>query len=429
MVTTRLKRNEKGVALLMVMIALLVFTVVTVEFVYSTRVHYMTALNLRDRLQSEYLARSGIQISLLVLRFQKQLDQVQSKVDGVTLVAQGPLYKQIPVDTRLLKLVASGAALPRPDGEEASVTALSSDIGMSEVEKRKLANFLDIPGDFFANIDDESGKINLNALANTSTPQAAGANSGATAAPTPTPTPSGNGESEGLTIAQLTVGQLEALFSAEKYDDIFKDRNSRAEVIYNLMDWVDADGDRASGSGAEYGVYTQYGPDFTVKNAPFDSLDEMAMVEGVNQDFIDTFRGALTVYGQDQKININTAPKIVLEGVVRSLLKLRGQDEIDQIVDWMDENRNFKDQSKFLEALEARFGFQVGDMDQNMLSSLSFKSTLFSVVSTGEVGGEASDAPPIQTTIRMVVSQSNSQNANETPSFPAGFRIVYWRVE
>jgi general secretion pathway protein K len=80
------------------------------------------------------------------------------------------------------------------------------------------------------------------------------------------------------------------------------------DIAGNIEDWRDP-GDTRQDSSPEY---TQEG--YKRKDAPFDSVDEILLVKGVEQKLFDNIKGYITVYttADSGKININTAPLPVL---------------------------------------------------------------------------------------------------------------------
>ena len=83
------RRRERGVALIIAVTAIAVLTVVATDFAYNSRVDLQLATNQRDEVRAYFLARSGIGMARLLLRFQKQLDQVQLNLGS--LLAGTPL--------------------------------------------------------------------------------------------------------------------------------------------------------------------------------------------------------------------------------------------------------------------------------------------------------------------------------------------------
>src|SRR5687768_12877939 len=71
------RKGERGVALLIVIVSLLILTAVATEFVYSSSVDLRMAANQRDDLRAHYMAHSGIGMARLILSFQKQVDSIQ----------------------------------------------------------------------------------------------------------------------------------------------------------------------------------------------------------------------------------------------------------------------------------------------------------------------------------------------------------------
>lgn len=68
------RKNERGVALLLVVVSIAILAAVAADFAYSSRVDLELAVHERDALRAEYLAKSGLGMSRLLLQFQKQLD-------------------------------------------------------------------------------------------------------------------------------------------------------------------------------------------------------------------------------------------------------------------------------------------------------------------------------------------------------------------
>ncbi|MFN2547926.1 MAG: hypothetical protein ABR567_10870 [Myxococcales bacterium] len=68
--------RHRGVALILVLTTVAILTAIGVDFSYSSRVSLKLAENLRDDTRAYYLARSAINLSRLLLHFQKQVDQL-----------------------------------------------------------------------------------------------------------------------------------------------------------------------------------------------------------------------------------------------------------------------------------------------------------------------------------------------------------------
>src|SRR5207244_5238604 len=71
---------HRGVALILVLTTIAILTSIGVDFSYSSRVSLKLAENLRDETRAEYLAKSAVNLSRLLLHFQKQVDQLGGQV-------------------------------------------------------------------------------------------------------------------------------------------------------------------------------------------------------------------------------------------------------------------------------------------------------------------------------------------------------------
>ena len=96
-----------------------------------------------------------------------------------------------------------------------------------------------------------------------------------------------------------------------------------AELVLNIMDWVDPDDDRtdidstgqfvSGGGGGENSTYSRYG--YKARNAKMDSVDELRLVEGMTDDLFCKFGKNFTVYNTD-KVNVNEADLLLIKSIV-----------------------------------------------------------------------------------------------------------------
>ncbi|MBU5614268.1 type II secretion system minor pseudopilin GspK [Geomonas azotofigens] len=99
--------------------------------------------------------------------------------------------------------------------------------------------------------------------------------------------------------------------------------NSGTDLTSALMDWID-EGDVGA---AETGYYRSLTPPYAAKNAPLETVEELALVKGFTPEVVAKLKPCVTVYGDIQKINVNTASKDVLLAIGLS------QDKVDSILD------------------------------------------------------------------------------------------------
>ena len=74
---SRSPSHERGIAMLLVLVGLALLALVANELSYNAMVEMRLATNQRDEVRAHFLAESGINLSRLVLKFQKQVDQIQ----------------------------------------------------------------------------------------------------------------------------------------------------------------------------------------------------------------------------------------------------------------------------------------------------------------------------------------------------------------
>ena len=113
------------------------------------------------------------------------------------------------------------------------------------------------------------------------------------------------------------------------------DKNRAQEIVEAIKDWIDTD-DIVTGGGAESSYYSSLPKLYAAKNGPLDCIDELLMIKGISQGLYNGSTGRpglkdlVTLHGGG-RININTAPKLVL----RSL----SQDMTVEAVEKLDKHR------------------------------------------------------------------------------------------
>ena len=91
-------------------------------------------------------------------------------------------------------------------------------------------------------------------------------------------------------------------------------------IVDSVMDWKDPD-DLHRVHGAESDYYTSLPTPYKAKNANFDTLEELLLVKGISPEILYGTGGKkglidfLTVNSKMAQININAAPKEVLQAI------------------------------------------------------------------------------------------------------------------
>jgi general secretion pathway protein K len=390
------RQRRSGVALLVVMTTIAILTVVVTELSYTARVRFLVAAHERERAQAYWISQTGINFYKLILTTNKQLEGNQmlsqsAEMFGVNL--GDALWQMIPVfNTGLLRMIfAGGGDIEDVDEEELKEFAQTGAVSEETEEESREGglfsdrNFLDFEGDFSAEVVDEDSRLNLSLLGSTS------------------------GSVEDSPIGQ----QLYGLMSGEEHDQWFRDKDiDRWEIIANLKDWVDKDGDRSGRSGGyEDALYNNLDSPYLSKNAPLDTFDEIRLIEGWQDDVMERFGNQLTIHGMG-KVNVNTAGDEVLTALIKAYVTpppsdFECQRALEQIREYM-LLANFKDGKEFAEYLTNQ-GYTVSE---DLAKQLGDSSKTFKVTSTGMVGSSV-----VTTTAIIDYTQST-----------AG-QVVYWRVD
>jgi len=89
-----------------------------------------------------------------------------------------------------------------------------------------------------------------------------------------------------------------------------------------IIDWTDKDENvtrlttvRGQISGAESDYYSRLENPYRCKNAPFGVVDELHLVKGITPQLCRGIRDYVTVWGEEEKVNINYAAQVVIESL------------------------------------------------------------------------------------------------------------------
>lgn len=142
-------------------------------------------------------------------------------------------------------------------------------------------------------------------------------------------------EESKININRASVGVLERLFRLCGLEEF-----EAQDLAFSIVDWRDADSELSSPSGgAEDSYYRLLPAPYEAKDAPFQVLDELLLVKGVNENIFQKIRNYITIYGNG-RVNINTATKPVLmsvgfsENIVDRIVAFRnGKDDLPGTAD------------------------------------------------------------------------------------------------
>lgn len=237
-------------------------------------------------------------------------------------------------------------------GQQASLLAESGITGGIKLLKLSLANqrysslqdqwaqpqkLADERGELLLSIEDESGKLNLNGFPP-------------------------NGELAGNFPAEVAARLLHTL-----------ELQAASDLVDALADWTDLN-DYPHPGGAETIYYESLKPSYAAKNGPMDSIEELALVKGFAGEPMRRLLSLVTVYRDQGMININTAPKKLIQA-----LDDRITDEMAQRV--LDERKDlpFRNPAE----LSRVPGFDI--IATSLLTKISVKGNVYRIRSEGRV--------------------------------------------
>lgn len=251
-------RHNRGMALLVVLVIIALLTSLLTEMAFSTLVDLRLTETFRDTTRAYYLAKGGINAGRMIIQDDRNAYD-----------------------------------------------------GFDELWSQGVINYPVGDGSVTVRIEDQNGKLGINALVNGNTPVA------------------------------LMVDRFYRLFTALELDDL----GDPAELTAALIDWLDSgdtsypmiltDGVDLPVAGAEAAYYQGLSQPYAIKNGRLETLDELMLIKGFTPDVL---RRILPHVGLQEQVavNINTASAAVLmaldveidAGVAEELINYRRETPI-----------------------------------------------------------------------------------------------------
>jgi general secretion pathway protein K len=253
-INRRYLNNQSGIALLIVLWVVVLLLTIALSFSVMARTEIFSTLTFKEQLENKYLAEAGLQRGVIELFYR----------------AANKNRQALFVEEKIL----------RTDG--------TTYMG-------KLEN-----GSYKLSMTDESGKININTLT----------------------------DSSGIVLNNLLV-------------NLGIEKETVDTIVDSILDWKSPTGlHRLHGADSSY--YSSLPNPYKAKNANFDNLEELLLVKGVTPDIL--YGNAqrpgmirfLTIYGDAGTININVAAPEVLKAIpfisadaVQKMIALRSADNTE----------------------------------------------------------------------------------------------------
>jgi general secretion pathway protein K len=194
-------------------------------------------------------------------------------------------------------------------------------------------------------------------------------------------------EESKINLNYASVQQMARLFNLLGLEDL-----ESQDLAESIVDWRDADSKLSGPGGAEDAYYRMLLVPYEAKDAPFQTIDELLLVKGVNENNFPKIRKYITIYGNG-RVNVNTAGKFVLmalglsENVAERIIAYRnGKDGLAATAD----DNSFENVSQLATKINEAGNLSQAEQAQiNNVSSegsISTKSANFMVRSSATLG-------------------------------------------
>lgn len=344
----KILRSQKGVALLIALLAMTLMTFIAVEVSYDTSVDYVVASQQVNRIKAYYAAKSGVELSLLRIMLYKQIMSTIGDSLSENKSMLDPIWK-FPF------------MWPPTMGDGDKMMETDKDIMKSAVDEAMMK------AQYVTTISPEGALIDINDLG-----------------------------SDIKSLQEVMSAQIIKIFESEIENNEEFGKKYRGyrfnELVNNIADYIDEDSESRNG-GEERALYREIDDKEIVlpPNRSLRTLDELHQVAKMTDDFYNVLANKVTIYGS-KGINVNYAGREVLKALDPNLK--------DDVVNKILERRNdpnlggpFKDDADF-------FGFIGGmantkalqDSKVPLLYDMEYN---FRIVSTGISGNVKRDITAI----------------------------------
>lgn len=258
-------RRERGIAILVVVVTTAIIGATAADFAYTAQIELEAAINSRDQLRAEYLARSGMQLGQL-------LTGVQDGLQG--------MLQMLPAEMRDAIVITdyAGFLAKALSGDAEAREGLGGLIGID------LKNVEGLGTPRGTNLDlvvtSEEGKYPINC--------------------------GGGGVNANAQQQRNLYLLLYNMIRPQRYDRMFTatDRDGveirREDLPTAVIDWTDIDPMRYNPLGpasASEDRYDRGNDRYEAHNHYLDTIEELLMVRGVSEDFWGAFGEMFTAYG------------------------------------------------------------------------------------------------------------------------------------
>jgi len=182
-------------------------------------------------------------------------------------------------------------------------------------------------GELHVSVEDLSGRLPINSLVG------------------------GNGKNDNA-LRQRTREMLQRLLIANNHVD---SGEMASRIIAAIIDWIDADNNEQGLEETESSYYSKQSPPYSCSNRPLEFVEELLRIRHITEEMYygnddnAGLRDLVTVHGDQGTININTAPRQVLEAMSPAM----NRELADELIVFREEPENrerLKDKSWYADA-------------------------------------------------------------------------------
>jgi general secretion pathway protein K len=268
---------QQGVALLLAVTAIAILTIFSLEFTYQSRVAVRTSAYVEQEVEAHLHARAAVELAALVIGSVDIVESILNKYSSM-MGGKRPTINTAAYACEFVNAFCRG---------EMSLMGI------------QLVNMEGHPGVGLkrgtcgCTSNDDDGRVNINRVGDLNQKQA---------------------------VFDTLYKLLERNEGATNTNELDKDM---ANLALSVIDWADKDTGKTDVDPAtrrlqetqapEAASYLKHG--YKAKDAPFDTIEEVRLVEGMTDSQWCKLRDQLTVY-QTEKLNVNTAPIEVVKALI-----------------------------------------------------------------------------------------------------------------
>jgi type II secretory pathway component PulK len=285
------EEKSKGIALLIAIFMTAMLLLFMSDMIVNSTVEVKLAAANRDNVKAEYVAKSGVNLASFLIAVDFAIDLYQFEISSNPNLPNLPNLSILPADgpqdpwgyLNGFPIGGDSAELINTFQEGFDLSKLSDDKVLSKLK--------DLDGQFTLVVSDEMSKINVNYCA----------------------------VGQGIKCTTMLL----ALMSCPAESDYLENKKLVAkEIVAHIRDWADTDSnvELASGASSESDPYADRDPKVFPKNAYFDTIEELKLIPGWDDDLHEIFSPYLTVYPMpsqtarqsDLNVNFNSADRSLL---------------------------------------------------------------------------------------------------------------------